>query len=84
MDVKKELHDFIVENFLFGNIDVPLEEDDSFMQKGILDSTGILEVVSFLEEKFDVTVNDEDLVPENLDSIRNIVSFVSRKTGANV
>jgi len=84
MEVKSELRRFIVENFLFGNTESPLGDDDSFMQKGILDSTGILEVVSFIEEKFGIAVDDQDLVPENLDSINNISAFVSRKSGAKV
>ena len=84
MEVKAELRNFIIENFLFGNTETPLADGDSFMQKGILDSTGILEVVSFIEEKFGIAVDDEDLIPENLDSIDNIVAFVARKSGAKV
>ncbi len=84
MDVKSELRNFIVENFLFGSTETPLGDNDSFMQKGILDSTGILEVVSFIEEKFGIAVEDDDLIPENLDSIDNIAAFVARKSSAKV
>ena len=84
MDIKKELQDFIVENFLFGSTETQVGDEDSFMKNGILDSTGIVELMSFLEEKFGIEVDDEEMVPENLDSINNVVSFVSRKTAANV
>ena len=84
MDIKKELQDFIVENFLFGSTETQVGDEDSFIKNGILDSTGILELMYFLEEKFGIEVDDEEMVPENLDSINNVVSFVSRKTAANV
>lgn len=69
---------FIIENFLFGNAD-GLKDDTSFLEEGIMDSTGILELVTFLEETFGIAVEDEELIPENLDSIANIVSFMNRK-----
>lgn len=79
MEVERVIRDFIIENFLFGNRDAPLGNEDSLLQKGIIDSTGILEVVSFIEEKFMITVEDDDLVPQNLDSIRRLADFVMRK-----
>lgn len=84
MDVKKEIRDFIVENFLFGNREKLPDDDDSFLQKGLIDSTGILEVVSFIEEKFGIRVEDDDLVPENLDSVRRLADFIARKRGLTV
>jgi acyl carrier protein len=84
MEVEMSIRNFIVENFLFGNMDVPLGDEDSFLQKGLIDSTGILEVVSFIEEKFGIKVEDDDLLPENLDSIRRLADFVARKRGAAV
>ena len=68
----------IVENFLFGN-EEGLKDDSSFLDEGIIDSTGILELVSFLEEEFSIRVDDEELVPENLDSIINVVGYLERK-----
>ena len=65
-------------NFLLGN-DVNLKDDDSFMNKGIVDSTGILEVVSFVEETFSIKIQDEDLLPENLDSINNLLKYVTAR-----
>ena len=73
-----KIRDFIVENFLFGNDD-GLKHDTSFLDEGIIDSTGILELVSFLEEEFGIAVEDEELVPENLDSIKNVTEYLERK-----
>ncbi|MCP4372534.1 MAG: acyl carrier protein, partial [Deltaproteobacteria bacterium] len=72
---------FIVENFLFGSED-GLKDETSFLEEGIIDSTGILELVTFLEEEFSITVEDEELVPENLDSINNVTAFLERKIAA--
>ncbi len=72
---------FIVENFLFGNDD-GLDNDTSFLDEGIIDSTGVLELVTYLEETFGISVDDEELVPENLDSITNIANYLDRKIAA--
>ena len=80
MDVSAVIRQFIVENFLFGD-DGNLKEETSFLESGIIDSTGILELVSFLEEKFEISVADEELVPENLDSIANVVHYLTKKKG---
>ena len=77
-NVKAKIKDFIIENFLFGHAD-NLQEDTSFLEEGIIDSTGVLELITFLEEQFSITVEDEELIPENLDSINNIVAFLERK-----
>jgi len=77
-DIKIKVKNFVVENFLFGNAN-GLEDDTSFLEAGILDSTGVLEVVGFLEEQFGIKVDDEELIPENLDSIKGIGEFVTRK-----
>jgi acyl carrier protein len=74
-----ELRQFIVENFLFGKEDAPLANGDSLLELGIIDSTGVLELVSFLEQKYSFTIQDDELVPENLDSIDRLVQFVTRK-----
>ena len=74
----QELRSFVVNNFLFGQ-DNSLKNDDSFIDNGIIDSTGILELVAFLEEKFGVHVEDEDLIPENLDSIDQMVRYLQVK-----
>jgi len=77
-DLKAKIRGFIVENFLFGNED-GVKDDTSFLDEGIIDSTGILEMVSYLEEEFGISVADEELVPENLDSINNVVAYLERK-----
>lgn len=81
-DVKTTIKDFIVENFMFGS-EEGLRDDTSFLDEGIIDSTGILELVDFLEERFSIQVEDEELVPENLDSLNNIETYLSRKVAAN-
>lgn len=76
-DVKSTVRKFIVENFLFG-VDDGFDDHTSFLDEGIIDSTGVLELVTFLEETYEIAVNDEDLVPENLDSVSNVASYVMR------
>lgn len=77
-EIRDKVRAFIVENFLFGN-DQGLNDDISFLDEGIIDSTGILELVSFLEEEFDISVEDDEILPENLDSITNVVTYLERK-----
>jgi acyl carrier protein len=79
MSVEAKVKDFIVENYLFTNDQSALDSGDSFLEKGILDSTGILEVIYFLEEEFKIKVEDEEMIPENLDSVNNIVAFIDKK-----
>ena len=74
-----EIRNFIVENFLFGDTANPLNDEDSFLENGIIDSTGVLELVSHLEETFEIKVEDEELIPDNLDSIANVVKYLERK-----
>ena len=76
------VREFIVENFLFGDGEV-LKDDTSFMEEGIIDSTGILELVFFLEESFSISVEDHELVPENMDSLQGIAGFIDRKLNRN-
>lgn len=79
--IRQSIKKFILENILFEDKEDILNHDDSFLKKGILDSTGILEVVSFIEEKFNISVDDEELIPENLDSVNNLTRFVNEKIG---
>lgn len=73
------IRNFVLDTFLFTDDDSALENDDSFLEKGIIDSTGVLELVAFIEEEFDVVVDDEELVPENLDSVNRVATFLQRK-----
>ena len=69
------IQEFVVENFLFGDRE-RLNENTSFLESGIIDSTGILELVSFLEETYDIVIKDDELIPENLDSLKNVAQFL--------
>ena len=79
MDIRSTLRKFINENFLISEKDNTLEDSSSFLETGVVDSTGILEIVEFLEEKFEITIEDEELVPEYLDSIENLTNFLNKK-----
>ena len=77
--IEGEIRQFVIDNFLFGQEDVQLENDDSFMERGIVDSTGVLELVAFLEKKYQIKVEGKDLIPDNLDSITNLRRFIGNK-----
>jgi acyl carrier protein len=74
-----EIRAFIVSNFLLGQEGNRFADEQSFLESGIVDSTGLLELVAFIEEQYGLSVGDAELVPENLDSLRNISQFVARK-----
>jgi len=78
MKVAEIVRKFIVEYFLFGD-DENLNDHTSFIEDGVVDSTGILELVAFLEETFRIYVEDEELTPENLDCISNVERYVLSK-----
>jgi len=80
MSIEQHVRDYILENFLFTTDAAALGVDESFLAKGIIDSTGMLEVIYFLEDKFSIRIDDAEMIPENLDSVSNIVRFVERKT----
>lgn len=72
------VREFIIENFLFGE-DGRLADDTSFLDAGIIDSTGIIELVGFIESRFGIHVEDEELVPENFDDLRKIDAYLQKK-----
>ncbi|MBI5181002.1 MAG: acyl carrier protein [Nitrospirae bacterium] len=76
--IEEQVRQFVTENFLFSE-EKKVSDTDSFLENGIIDSTGVLELVSFVEEKFNVKVKDEEMIPENLDSINNLVKFIKKK-----
>ncbi len=80
-DFKVTINNFIIDNFLFGD-DEGLNDDVSFLEEGIIDSTGMLELITFLEEDFSIEIEDEEMIPENLDSINNIIAFLNKKINA--
>lgn len=80
MDVLETVKAYVVENFLFGD-DSRIGPKTDFIENGILDSTGVLELVGFLEEKFAIRVEDDELVPDNMNSLEKITLYISKKTG---
>ena len=82
MEHKQAIREFVIENFLFGEAN-GLKDKTSFLEEGIIDSTGILELVTYLEDDYSITVEDEELVPENLDSISNVAAYLGRKIALN-
>ena len=78
-DNVQKIRTFIFENFLFDADESALSNDDSFLEQGIIDSTGVLELVNWLEETFDMQVDDTELIPENLDSVNRLAAFLETK-----
>ena len=76
--LQDKLHNYIVDNYLFGG-NRPLADTDSFLDLGIIDSTGILEVVSYIEGEFGITIESEEIIPENFDSVEKLTKFVTTK-----
>jgi len=75
------IREFLATNFFLGDDPAAIQGSSSLIEAGIIDSTGVLELVGFLEETYGIRIEDDELVPENLDSIDNIVRFVERKQG---
>ncbi len=77
----QELRTFVVDNFLFGDASgrFSFTNDDSFQERGIVDSTGILELVCHLQDHYGIVIDDAELVPDNLDSVTKVARFVDRK-----
>jgi acyl carrier protein len=76
-EIERDIRKFIVDSFLFGRSE-ELRDDSSLLDK-IIDSTGALELVGFLQERFNITIDDEEVLPENLDSVKHIVAYVEKK-----
>ena len=78
MDIKVKIKEFLQENYIFDS-ENGLDDDDSLLENGIIDSTGVLELILFLEENYQIKVNDDEILPENLDSVNNICNFAKKK-----
>ncbi|HHD63635.1 MAG TPA: acyl carrier protein [Desulfobulbaceae bacterium] len=78
-DTLATIRKFIFDNFLFDAAEEDLGNDDSFLDQGIIDSTGVLELVEWLEDTFDIAVDDDELIPENLDSVNQLAAFINKK-----
>jgi acyl carrier protein len=78
MDIKEQIRQFVTTNFYVAD-PAALKDSESLLDQGIIDSTGVLEVIFFIEETFGIKVEDSEMLPENLDSVDRIADFVSRK-----
>ena len=79
MQIEPQIRQYMAENFLFSDNGYELEDEASFLEEGIVDSTGVLELVMFVEETFDITVQDEEILPQNFDSVSQLAAYVRRK-----
>ena len=83
-NIQADIRGFIIENFLFGQQSNQLTDDASFLDGGIIDSTGVLELIAFLEQRYAISIADEELVPANLDSVNRVSRFVQHKLQAKI
>jgi len=79
--IRDQFRGFIIGNFAVPGGEAGLKNDASLLEEGIMDSTGVLDLVMFIEETFGIQVKDEELTPENLDSVDRLVTFVEKRTG---
>lgn len=79
MSVQEQIRMFIAENFLFNPNGFDLSDDASFLDEGVVDSTGTLELVMFVEEAFGISVGDNEIEPENFDSVNKLAAYIGRK-----
>jgi acyl carrier protein len=80
-DLALEIYKFIVDNFMFGQAD-GLGYDESLLQRGVIDSTGVLELLAFLEENFKITVNDDEVIPANFETVSGLAIYIQSKLEA--
>lgn len=78
--IAEQIERFVSHNFLFDEADERFTREDSFVDTGIIDSTGMLELIGFVESRFGIRVDESEMIPENLDSVRQLSVYVTRKT----
>jgi acyl carrier protein len=83
IDIIKDVRSFIKSHFLFNSLECVIDENTSFMDAGILDSTGILELIAFLQKNYNITIEDNEMLPENLDTLSSISRYVKGKLQAS-
>ena len=83
MALNDELRRFVIDNFMFGKPYEGFADDDSFIERGIIDSTAVMELVAFLEARYGIKLQDQDLIPDNLDSINSLARFVENRIQPN-
>lgn len=79
--IENEVRQFLADNFILDDGGAGLDSDESLTQAGVLDSMGVLELIMFIEQRFGITIPDEDTLPENLDSVSRIVAYVKSRVG---
>jgi acyl carrier protein len=82
MEIESKIRSYVAENLLFSDNGFPYDNDASFLQEGIVDSIGIMELVNYVESTFGITVEDHELTPDNLDSVERLANFVRSKSGS--
>ncbi len=81
MDIKEKIRQYLAENFMFSDDGFKLDNDASFLEEEVVDSTGVMELVLFVEDNFDIAVADEEIVPDNFDSVNQLAAYIQRKSG---
>jgi acyl carrier protein len=82
LDTREKVRNFIIENFMFGSENASLNDEDPFIDEGIIDSTGFLEVIGYIQDEFNFEVADKELIPDNFDSVNKLVAYIDRKVQA--
>jgi acyl carrier protein len=82
-EIREQLRRYIAENLLFSDKRFPFEDDASFLKNGVVDSTGVMELVAYVETQFGVIVGPKEVIPDNFDSIKSLADYIKRKTGGN-
>jgi acyl carrier protein len=77
--IEPQIRQYLAANFLFSDNGFELDDEASFLEEGVVDSTGVLELVMFVEEMFGITVQDEEIVPQNFDSVSQLAAYIRRK-----
>lgn len=80
-NIKEGIREFIINNYLLGSKDIQLKDDDSFLEKGIIDSIGVIELTSFVQNKYDIKVKVTEIIPENFDTLNNLECYITKKLG---
>lgn len=81
MEIRDQIRRYIAENLLFTDNDFPYDDDSSFLKNGVVDSTGVMELVSYVEKEFGIVVQPQEVVPDNFDSVSNLARYIQRKKG---
>jgi acyl carrier protein len=84
MEVREQIRRYIAETFLFSENGFNMSDDVSFLDEGVIDSMGVLELIMFTEETFNISVDDDEIKPENFDSVNKLYDYIQRKTSESV